>query len=541
MAYQALARKWRPRNFTEVVGQEHVVRALTHALESGRMHHAYLFAGTRGVGKTTLARLLAKALNCENRQGTNPCGGCQNCTEVDTGRFIDLIEVDAASRTKVEDTRELLENVQYAPGKGRFKVYLIDEVHMLSGHSFNALLKTLEEPPPHVKFLLATTDPQKIPVTVLSRCLQFNLKRLAPEQIRAQMQRILALENIGFEAGALRALARAAQGSMRDGLSLLDQAIAHCGGDLSEAGVSVMLGTVAREPVFGLLDALAAADASQLLDASAKLAEFAPDYGDVLQQILAVLHHVAIAQWYPKAVTNEEEGERILALARRLSPEDTQLYYQIGLLGQRDLPLAPDPRDGFEMILLRMLAFRPAAIEAVTTIPSPPPIPAGAAGPWDAPWDARGIPDGNDRGSATPPRRNGHTDADPGKLDWSQMIRSMNLTGMTRQLASHCVLRKISDQVCELWLDRQQAQIRAPQIESNLERSLQQYFGRPLKLVIHTDTLQDDTPAIVEKRVQDERQRLAELEIETDETVRAFQDLFDARVLSGSTRPIDPN
>lgn len=538
MLYQALARKWRPRNFTEVVGQEHVVRALTHALESGRMHHAYLFAGTRGVGKTTLARLLAKALNCETRQGANPCGACQNCNEVDTGRFIDLIEVDAASRTKVEDTRELLENVQYAPGRGRFKVYLIDEVHMLSGHSFNALLKTLEEPPPHVKFLLATTDPQKIPVTVLSRCLQFNLKRLAPEQIRAQMQRILELENIGFEVGALRALARAAQGSMRDGLSLLDQAIAHCGGHLSETGASAMLGTVAREPVFGLLHALAAADALQLLDASAKLAEFAPDYGDVLQQMLAILHHVAIAQWHPKAVTNEEEGERILALARLLSPEDTQLYYQIGLLGQRDLPLAPDPRDGFEMILLRMLAFRPAAVEAVTTAtPSPSRIPTDESGPGET----YVIPDGSDREVVTPPRMGGHTGMGSGKLDWPQMIRSMNLTGMTRQLASHCVLRKISDQVCELWLDRQQAQIRAPQIESNLERSLQQYFGRPLKLVIHTDTLQEETPAIAEKRAQDERQRIAELEIETDETVRAFRDLFDARVLSGSTRPIDPN
>jgi DNA polymerase-3 subunit gamma/tau len=502
------------------------------------MHHAYLFAGTRGVGKTTLARLLAKALNCETRQGANPCGACQNCNEVDTGRFIDLIEVDAASRTKVEDTRELLENVQYAPGRGRFKVYLIDEVHMLSGHSFNALLKTLEEPPSHVKFLLATTDPQKIPVTVLSRCLQFNLKRLAPEQIRAQMQRILELENIGFEAGALRALARAAQGSMRDGLSLLDQAIAHCGGHLSETGVSAMLGTVAREPVFGLLDALSAADAWQLLDASAKLAESAPDYGDVLQQMLAILHHVAIAQWHPKAVTNEEESERIRALARRLSPEDTQLYYQIALLGQRDLPLAPDPRDGFEMVLLRMLAFRPATVEAGTTAtPSSSRIETGQS----ESGEAYVIPNDSDRAVVTPPRMSEHTGTGSGKLDWPQMIRSMNLTGMTRQLASHCILRKVSDQVCELWLDRQQAQIRAPQIESNLERSLQQYLGRPLKLVIHTTTLQEDTPAIAEKRVHDERQRIAELEIEADETVRAFRDLFDARVLSGSTQPIDSN
>lgn len=311
MAYQALARKWRPRNFSEIVGQEHVVRALTHALEFRRLHHAYLFTGTRGVGKTTLARILAKAINCEAPRGIDPCGECLICREVDEGRFVDLIEVDAASRTKVEDTRDLLENVLYAPSQGRYKVYLIDEVHMLSGHSFNALLKTLEEPPPHVKFLLATTDPQKIPVTVLSRCLQFNLKRLTQDQIRTQMEEILRRENLEFEANAVRSLARAADGSMRDGLSLLDQAIVHGGGRLLEADVSAMLGTVARQPVFELLEALASGDAAALLAHIETLAEHAPNFGDVLQQLLTLLHHTALAQWVPEAVKRDEDADRI--------------------------------------------------------------------------------------------------------------------------------------------------------------------------------------------------------------------------------------
>lgn len=360
MAYQALARKWRPRNFSEVVGQEHVVKALTHALEYERLHHAYLFTGTRGVGKTTLARILAKAMNCTARAGFDPCGECLHCRELDEGRFVDLIEVDAASRTKVEDTRDLLENVQYAPHQGRFKVYIIDEVHMLSGHSFNALLKTLEEPPPHVKFLLATTDPQKIPVTVLSRCLQFNLKRLTPEQIRGQMEFILQKENIDFDQGAIRALSRAADGSMRDGLSLLDQAIVHGGGELQDGPVNAMLGTVSRKPVFEILDALAHSDASALLGRIAELAEHSPNYADVLQQLLIVLHHAALAQWTPEAIRHDEDAERIIHLAKQLPPEELQLFYQIGLIGQRDLPLAPEPRGGFEMVLLRMLAFQPA-------------------------------------------------------------------------------------------------------------------------------------------------------------------------------------
>lgn len=543
MLYQALARKWRPHNFTEVVGQEHVVKALTHALEAGRMHHAYLFTGTRGVGKTTLARILAKALNCEHLQGANPCGHCLICREVDEGRFIDLIEVDAASRTKVEDTRELLDNVQYAPNQGRYKVYLIDEVHMLSGHSFNALLKTLEEPPPHVKFLLATTDPQKIPVTVLSRCLQFNLKRLTPEQIRAQMAQILAAENLEFEPGAAKALARAAQGSMRDGLSLLDQAIAHCGGRLTDTGVSAMLGTVSREPVYGLLEALADARADDLLTMSATLAEFSPDYQDVVQQLLAILHQVAIAQFAPDAVRRDDEAERVQELARRLAPEDTQLYYQIALQGQKDLQLAPDPRDGFEMLLLRMLAFRPHSAEAAPRI-----VPTAAAPAMRAPSDTgiRELHRAREVTRQAPPPAAAEASSSEASLgttsdaqNWPRMIEAMNLAGMTRQLASHCVLRTLTEHACELALDPRQAQIHTPTVTSNLETALQKLLGRPIKLIIRGESLQEETPAAADQRAQVERQREAELEIENDATVHALKDMFGAQIVAGSTRPLD--
>ncbi|OAI19631.1 DNA polymerase III subunit gamma/tau, partial [Methylomonas koyamae] len=361
MAYQVLARKWRPSNFSQLVGQEHVSQSLIHALQHERLHHAYLFTGTRGVGKTTVARILAKAINCENLQNFNPCGTCAVCQAFEQGRFMDLIEVDAASRTKVEDTRDLLDNAQYAPNQGRYKVYLIDEVHMLSGHSFNALLKTLEEPPPHVKFLLATTDPHKIPVTVLSRCLQFNLKRLTPEQIDRQMQFILGEENIAFEAQALKMLARAADGSLRDGLSLLDQAIVYGSGTVTGDAVLGMLGAVAQQPVDDILLALAAGDARQILAKIADVAQLTPDFAEIMQQILRVLHRVAVLQQVPGFVDHEFDKQLLDELAQQLTPEDVQLYYQIGLTGQRDLMLAPDPRSGFEMTLLRMLAFRPAA------------------------------------------------------------------------------------------------------------------------------------------------------------------------------------
>ncbi|MGU9851997.1 DNA polymerase III subunit gamma/tau [Pseudomonas koreensis] len=361
MSYQVLARKWRPRSFREMVGQTHVLKALINALDSQRLHHAYLFTGTRGVGKTTIARIIAKCLNCETGITSSPCGECSVCREIDEGRFVDLIEIDAASRTKVEDTRELLDNVQYAPSRGRFKVYLIDEVHMLSSHSFNALLKTLEEPPPYVKFILATTDPQKLPATILSRCLQFSLKNMTPERVVEHLTHVLGAENVPFEDDALWLLGRAADGSMRDAMSLTDQAIAFGEGKVLAADVRAMLGTLDHGQVFDVLHALIEGDAKALLEAVRHLAEQGPDWNGVLSEILNVLHRVAIAQALPEGVDNGHgDRDRVLALAQALPAEDVQFYYQMGLIGRRDLPLAPDPRGGFEMVLLRMLAFRPA-------------------------------------------------------------------------------------------------------------------------------------------------------------------------------------
>jgi DNA polymerase-3 subunit gamma/tau len=361
MSYQVLARKWRPRSFREMVGQTHVLKALINALDSQRLHHAYLFTGTRGVGKTTIARIIAKCLNCETGITSSPCGECSVCREIDEGRFVDLIEIDAASRTKVEDTRELLDNVQYAPSRGRFKVYLIDEVHMLSSHSFNALLKTLEEPPPYVKFILATTDPQKLPATILSRCLQFSLKNMTPERVVEHLTHVLTAENVPFEDDALWLLGRAADGSMRDAMSLTDQAIAFGEGKVLATDVRAMLGTLDHGQVYDVLHSLIEGDAKALLEGVRHLAEQGPDWNGVLSEILNVLHRVAIAQALPEGVDNGHgDRDRVLALAQALPAEDVQFYYQMGLIGRRDLPLAPDPRGGFEMVLLRMLAFRPA-------------------------------------------------------------------------------------------------------------------------------------------------------------------------------------
>ena len=360
MNYQVLARKWRPRFFDEMVGQEHVLRALINSLNNQQLHHAYLFTGTRGVGKTTIARILAKCLNCEEGISARPCGECGSCKEISEGRFVDLIEVDAASRTRVEDTRELLENVQYAPTRGRYKVYLIDEVHMLSTHSFNALLKTLEEPPAHVKFLLATTDPQKLPITVLSRCLQFNLKNMPAEKIVDYLHTILNAEKVQYEEPALWQLGRAAQGSMRDALSLTDQAIAYGEGFISEDNVHAMLGTMDRGRLFKIAEVMAKADASAVMAEIDSMAEHSPDYDEVIQGLLTIWHKVALGQVVPAAIDNSEgEREAILALAEAMQPEDVQLYYQIGVSGRADLALAPNARQGFEMLVLRMLAFRP--------------------------------------------------------------------------------------------------------------------------------------------------------------------------------------
>ena len=364
MGYQVLARKWRPRTFDELAGQEHVLKALVNALENQRLHHAYLFTGTRGVGKTTIARVLARALNCETGITATPCGVCSACQEINEGRFVDLIEVDAASRTKVEDTRELLENIQYRPTRGRYKIYLIDEVHMLSTHSFNALLKTLEEPPEHVKFLLATTDPQKLPVTVLSRCLQFNLKNLTSARIQEYLQFVLGEEKVPAEGEALWHLARAARGSMRDALSLTDQAISHGGGKLSEADVVTMLGTVDRKRIYELVDALAASDVQKALEIAQSLAEFSPDYFALVEEMLVLMHSVAVFQQLPQRQSSQTsegfEQEKIASYAQSFSPEHVQLIYQMLLMGASDLKVTPDLHMGFEMLLLRVMAFQPA-------------------------------------------------------------------------------------------------------------------------------------------------------------------------------------
>ncbi|MCC8484420.1 DNA polymerase III subunit gamma/tau [Xanthomonas campestris pv. raphani] len=384
MSYLVLARKWRPKRFAELVGQEHVVRALSNALDSGRVHHAFLFTGTRGVGKTTIARIFAKSLNCETGTSADPCGTCPACLDIDAGRYIDLLEIDAASNTGVDDVREVIENAQYMPSRGKFKVYLIDEVHMLSKAAFNALLKTLEEPPEHVKFLLATTDPQKLPVTVLSRCLQFNLKRLDEDQIQGQMTRILAAEEIESDPSAIVQLSKAADGSLRDGLSLLDQAIAYAGGALREDVVRTMLGTVDRTQVGAMLQALSDGDGAQLLKVVAALAEFSPDWSGVLEALAEALHRIQVQQLVP-SVAFVGDGIDPTGFAAQLRPEVVQLWYQMALNGRRDLYLAPSPRAGFEMAVLRMLAFRPAAA-----------VPAGSGD------DGRGASAGsNTRGTAT--------------------------------------------------------------------------------------------------------------------------------------------
>src|SRR5262245_50304145 len=387
MSYQVFARKLRPPGFEGLVGQEHVVRALVHALENERVHHAYLFTGTRGVGKTTIARILAKCLNCETGVTATPCGVCSACREISEGRFVDLIEVDAASRTKVDDTRDLLDNVQYLPARGRYKVYLIDEVHMLSAHSFNALLKTLEEPPPHVKFLLATTDPQKLPVTVLSRCLQFNLKRLPAAEIAAHLRGILTAEGVAFDAAALTLIAQAADGSLRDALSLLDQLIAFGGGRAGEAEARAMLGTVARDHVVRILELLARGDSAELLRCAQSLEEFAPDYAQVLDALAGLLVRVGLRQAVAGYEGDELYAPEVLQrLAAGISAEDFQLYYKTAIIGLRYLPLPPAPGSGLAMTLLRMLAFRPGAAAEETrnsTAPAPKPparAPATAAG-----------------------------------------------------------------------------------------------------------------------------------------------------------------
>lgn len=568
MSYQVLARKWRPRSFPEMVGQEHVLRALINALDNDRLHHAFLFTGTRGVGKTTVARILAKSLNCEQGVSSHPCGECSACREIDAGRFVDLVEVDAASRTKVEDTRELLENVQYAPSRGRYKVYLIDEVHMLSNHSFNALLKTLEEPPPHVKFLLATTDPQRLPVTILSRCLQFNLKRLSLELIGGHLERVLGEEGIPAEPAAIKDIARAADGSMRDALSLLDQAIAFTGGELNAAPVRSMLGSVDRQRVVALADALAAADGERLLAEAAELAEQSPDFGGVLNELNSLLQRIALAQQVPQALGEETgDAEAVLELAGRMAPEDVQLFYQIGINGRRDLPLAPDPRSGFEMTLLRMLAFRPAeagpgaaapprtapqgrageggttstgaapavprpsATAAENAVPAPRrPEPSAVAEPAPA---SEPVPEPEPTVTAGAQRTAGAAGID----DWPALVAALPLNGMTRQFAVHCAFVGFGNGKLELVLDQAVEHLRIPKWEENLRRAVEEYLGQPVRLEVSVGAPASETPEQQRQKHTAERQRQAERSIDEDRDLANLMARFDGQVIPGSVRP----
>jgi DNA polymerase-3 subunit gamma/tau len=497
MAYQVLARKWRPRKFPEMVGQAHVLRALSNALENNRLHHAYLFTGTRGVGKTTIARILAKSLNCEKGVTAYPCGECAACREIDEGRFVDLIEVDAASRTKVEDTRDLLDNVQYAPTRGRYKVYLIDEVHMLSSHSFNALLKTLEEPPPHVKFLLATTDPQKLPPTILSRCLQFNLKRLPLEQIIDHLIKILESEGISYDIPALRLLAVGADGSLRDALSLLDQAIAYGAGKVSKDDVSSMLGSLDQNSVLKLVQVLAANDAPGVLQQIAQLAEQNPDFFALLADILSLLQRIALAQVVPSSIDiNEADGEAILQLAEHVSPEDVQLFYQIALVGRRDLPLAPEPRGGFEMVMLRMLAFRPDSA-ALSDSPSPV-APVASSSVKEKP------------AASFAPLSDSSLNADVNHAnqvnldDWGSIVGLLGLSALVKQLAVKCSLKQREGDVWHLTLQPEHGFLLKEERKKQIEAALQKQYGASQRLRIRVEHPEAETPVVKQQHLEDD-------------------------------------
>lgn len=512
MTYQVLARKWRPRNFQQMVGQEHILRMLTNALDHQRLHHAYLFTGTRGVGKTTLARILAKCLNCETGVTSNPCGTCKNCTAIDAGRFLDLIEVDAASRTKVEDTRELLENVHYQPVQGRYKVYLIDEVHMLSGHSFNALLKTLEEPPPYVKFLLATTDPKRLPITILSRCLQFNLKRVPSQQIADYLQHVCTSENFPYEKPALQLLAEAADGSMRDALSLLDQTIAFCAEKITTADTRQMLGSIEQDTLLRLLTALADHNGVQLLNEIEHLAEMASDFNQALEDVLSILHRMSIIKVIPDA---REENTPFRALADRFSAEDIQLYYQIALIGRRDLPLTPDMQQGFEMVFMRMLAFQPVTTEVQIPTTKPSTVPATPA--------KKEIPPVVAATSFAPA---------PPTSNWVEILSKLGLTGMAYVLASNCSLSSLTETKVTLELAPQHQPMLNVKLTARIEEALVRYLNKPIKLDMKITNLTGDTPTKQQQQDHTARQSAADAAIQNDGEVQKIMGLFNATLTS---------
>lgn len=553
MSYLALARKYRPRRFEDVMGQSHVTKALCHALDQDRLHPAILLTGTRGVGKTTLARIIAKGLNCETGVTSQPCGVCGSCKEVDQGRFIDLLEIDAASNTGVDDVRVVIDNAQYAPVRGRYKVYLIDEVHMLSKSAFNALLKTLEEPPPQVKFILATTDPQKLLATILSRCLQFNLKRLPTSLIREQIAKVLTEEEQGFEPGAVAELARGADGSMRDALSLTDQAIAFAGGEtLQREPVEEMLGTSGRRVLFDLLAALSSRDGDALLAGIQKLEAQAPDYAALINELATLLQRLAVLLALPKAQT-EDDDEALLALNGRFKAEDLQLYYQIAVLGRRDLGWAPEPRLGFEMTLLRMLAFHPEQPPEATagggaTRPmagaagTPAPARPAATAPVAAYSTAAPVAVGRDAGptGAGPVPRVPAPAPTPqpvaANASWAVRIESLALAGLSKTLALNSVWTSHDSDALRLTLDVKHKHLLTEERRMGLQTALSIQLGAPVHLVIDVGIGSLDTPVAQQLAAQDARQKAAEAAIRKDSSVQAFQQHFGASIRAGSIK-----
>ena len=520
MSYQVLARKYRPQSFDQLIGQESTCRILKNALNTQRIHHAYLFTGTRGVGKTTLARLLAKCLNCQTKITPEPCNQCATCLAINTNRFTDLIEVDAASRTKVEDTRDLLADVHYAPSQGRYKIYLIDEVHMLSSHSFNALLKTLEEPPPHVIFLLATTDPQRLPATILSRCLQFHLKIISATQISNHLATVLKNENIPYESEALSPLAQAAQGSLRDALSLLDQAIAYTNQNLTKQDIHTLLGHVTNTEVAHLLEALILEDTTQLWSLVEKLNALAIDFSWVIDELLTFLHDMALSQRF-KTETNHTPV--VIDLAQKLSPEDIQLYYQIALLSRRDLALAPTPRLGFEMMLLRLLAFKPAAEQA-----DPHRLAKSTFQPVET-----------EKKQTVVCKVDQVVELKHKNLHWPTLTKQLNLTGLTYTLAQQCALQSYQDNHISLCLDPRQAALRSVKQEAKLAQALSDYFEKPTTLEITLGDVDLSTPARLQQQLQSQRLKQTTKALQKDPAIQAIMQTFDAKLQPESIQLLD--
>lgn len=540
MSYQVLARKWRPKSFDTLVGQEHVVRALSHALDTGRLHHAWLFTGTRGVGKTTISRILAKALNCEQGVSAMPCGQCEACRAIDAGRFPDYVEMDAASNRGVDDMAALLDRAVYAPVAGRYKVYMIDEVHMLTGHAFNAMLKTLEEPPEHVKFILATTDPQKIPVTVLSRCLQFNLKQMPPSRITEHLAHILKAESVPFEPGALRHLAHAASGSMRDALSLLDQAIAHGAGQVREEQAMNMLGSVGEDHLYAILDALAESNAAALIAVANDMETRSLSFEAALQALASLLARVALAQFAPDAIGEESERARLLAQAQRFDAETLQLAYQIAIHGRDDLPLAPDGYTGFTMCLLRLLAFRPEQPEISGAVPSSPTNSAGMTRSLP-PAASASKPEASV--AATPAKsekpENAAISAAFEHRDWREVVRALGLTGMARELLQHCEWTGCDEGRLTLRLPethRHLLNLNSQAALTRIETELSRVLNRPLKLNVEIGEIAGQTPAQRDEQDRRERHAKAVSALESDPFVRELIERFDASLNEGTAR-----